>query len=162
VLLVATSPDRASLGHERRRVGARNRRSQMSRWDAAKAKAQKILGKDAKIPEPKFLPKLQSEFDAAWNAYTKSRDDLEAKILALQKTFSNGKLTVQQFGDKLEDEDFGLDEKNKDDAKKIKDAGDVLKEWWQSVMDLADENIKQLDDLDKHLVDFKKYKPKQP
>jgi hypothetical protein len=132
------------------------------KWDAAKAKAQQILGKDAKIPEPKFIPKSQAEIGTAYDAYEKSRDDLEAKILALQKVFSNAKLVTKQFADKLDDEDFGLDEKNKDDAKKIKDAQAIFKGWYQNVFDNVDSNIDGLGDLDKHLVDFRKYKPKPP
>jgi predicted esterase YcpF (UPF0227 family) len=132
-----------------------------SQWDAAKAKAQQILGKDAKIPDPKFLPKLQAEHDAAFNAYSKARDELEAKLLEMQKAWSNGKLTVKQFADKLDDEDFGLDAKNKDDAKKLKDAHAIFAGWAQNVADIADTNISGLEDLDKHLIDFKKYKPKQ-
>jgi hypothetical protein len=131
-----------------------------SQWDAAKAKAQQILGKDAKIPDPKFIPKLQADHDAAFAAYNKARDDLEAKILALQKALSNGKLTVKQFAEKLDDEDFGLDPKSKDDAKKLKDAQAIFKGWSQNVYDIADTNIDGLDELDKHLVDFKKYKLK--
>jgi hypothetical protein len=129
-------------------------------WDAAKAKAQKILGKDAKIPDPKFLDKLQADFGTAFDAYAKSRDDLEGKILEMQKVCANIKLSVKQFADKLDDEDFGLDEKNKDDAKKIKDAQSIFKDWWQNIIDIADGNIDGLEELDKHLIDFKKYKPK--
>lgn len=131
-----------------------------SKWDAAKAKAQQILGKDAKIPDPKFLPKLQAEHDAAFNAYCKARDELEAKLLDFQKALSNGKLTIKQFAEKLEDEDFGLDPKSKDDAKKLKDAQAIFTNWAQNVYDIADTNIAGLDELDKHLIDFKKYKPK--
>ena len=130
-------------------------------FDAAKAKAQKILGKDAKIPVPKSLDKLQSDWFVAYDAYEKSRDDLEAKILTLQKAGVNAKLTLQQYGDKLDDEDFGLDEKNKDDAKKIKDAHDILDAWLQNLFKNVDADVDGLAELVKHLVDFKKYKPKQ-
>ncbi len=131
-------------------------------WDGAKAKALKILGKDAKIPDPKFLGKLQSDVNAAYGAYNKSRDDLEAKILAMQKAMSDAKLTVKQFADKLDDEDFGLDEKNKDDAKKIKDAQAIFDAWAENIYKNVNDDIRELDELDKHLVDYKKYKPTPP
>jgi hypothetical protein len=147
------------FGPQRRAVAGGGWRMAL-KWDAAKAKAQTILGKDAKIPDAKFVAKLSAAHDAAYGAYTKARDDLETKLLDLQKNLANGKLEVKQFAEKLDDEDFGLDEKNKDDAKKIKDAQAVFKDWWQNIIDIADTNIEGLDDLDKHLIDFKKYKLK--
>ncbi len=127
---------------------------------SAKAKAQKILGKDAKIPDAKFIPKLQSDTDSAFAAYRKTCDDLETKILELQKTMAGAKLTIKQFAEKLDDENFGLDEKNKDDAKKIKDAQALFDAWSDDLGKQIDGDISALDDLDKHLMDFRKYKPK--
>jgi hypothetical protein len=140
--------------------GHGNRRRQVAdTFASAKAKAAKILGKDAKLPDGKGIPKLQTETDAAFSAYQKSCDDLEAKILALQKALSNAKLTIKQIGEKIEDDDFGLDEKNKDDAKKIKEAHDIFSGWSDDKSKTVDDDIKALDELDKHVMDFKKYKP---
>jgi hypothetical protein len=130
-------------------------------WSATKGKAQKILGKDAKIPEPKSLDKLRDDWWTAFAAYQKACEDMEDKILALQKSGASVKLTLKQFGDKLDDESFGLNEKDKEDAKKIKDAHDVLMGWVQDTEKDIDNDIGGLDELDKHVIDFRKYKPKQ-
>jgi len=130
-------------------------------WSATKAKAQKILGKGAKIPEPRSLDKLRDDWWAAFAEYQKACEGLEDKILALQKAGASVKLTLKQFGDKLDDEGFGLSEKDKEDAKKIKDAHDVLMEWVQDMQKGIDDDIDGLDELDKHVIDFRKYKPKQ-
>jgi hypothetical protein len=130
-------------------------------WGTAKTKAGKVLGKDGKIPEPKSLDKLRDDWWTAFAGYEKSRDDMEAKILALQKAGASVKLSLKQFEDQLDDEDFGLDEKNKDDQKKIKEAHDILAGWVEHVTTNVDADIDSLDELDKHVIDFKKYKPKQ-
>ena len=131
-------------------------------WSTTKAKAQKILGKDAKVPEPKSLKRVRDDWWSAFADYQKSCGDLENKILALQKAASSVKLTLKQYGDEIDDEAFGLDEKNKDDAKKIKEAHDILKGWADDLEKGIDDEIDELDELDKHVIDFKKYKPKQP
>ncbi len=131
-------------------------------WNASSAKAQKILGKDAKIPQPKFLSKAGSEYTAAWAAFMKARQDLEAKVLDMQNLESKMKNTFKQFEDSIEETDFGLDEKNKDDAKKIKDAQAILMGYCDTVIGFRDEAIKNLDELDKHLMNIAKYKQATP
>ena len=129
-------------------------------WNASVSKAQKILGKDAKIPQPKFLSKFASDYSASWAAFLKAREDLEAKVLAMQDLESKTKNLMQQFSDKLESDDFGLDDDNKDDVKKIKDALEILVGFWDTRIKVRDENIKNLDELDKHLMNIRKYKQK--
>ena len=131
-------------------------------WGAAKAKAQKILGKDATIPEPKSLDKIQSGWVVAYSDYEKARDALEDRILGLQKAGSNAKLTLKQYAEQVDVADFGLDgKKNPDDAKKIKEARGVLSDWVDGVLEKVEADIDGLDELDKHVIDFKKYKPAQ-
>jgi hypothetical protein len=132
-----------------------------TKWDAAKAKAQKALGKDAKIPEPKGFDKVQTDWFVAYTSYESARDALEDKILTLQKAGSNARLTLKQYSEKIDDEDFGLNEKDKDDAKKIKDAQDAISDWVNNILKNVQDDIDGLDELDKHLIDFKKYKPTQ-
>jgi hypothetical protein len=160
--LARRRPGCATLRPVAEAAGGRDRRRRMAvTWDTAKSKAIKILGKDAKIPEPKAIGKLGGDLNAAWDAYHKSRDDLEDKVLDLQKMSASLKLTLQQFADKIDDEDFGLDEKNKEDAKKIKEAQSMFDDWSKYLIDVADSNIDNLEELDKHLVNIKKYKQKQ-
>src|SRR5271165_5098588 len=120
-------------------------------WSGAKAKALKVLGKDGKIPDPKNFDKLKSDWWTAFAAYQQARDDMEAKILDLQKTGTGVQLSMKQFGEKLDSEDFGLDPKSKDDAKKIKEAQDILTGFVDGLLTAIDTDVKGLDELDKHV-----------
>ncbi len=131
-------------------------------WGASLAKAQKILGKDAKIPQPKFLGKASSDYGAAWAAFKKAREDLEAKVLDMQNLESKMKNTIKQFEDSIEEAEFGLDDKNKDDAKKIKDAQAILMGYCDNLIGIRDQAIKDLGELDKHLMNIAKYKQTNP
>ncbi len=127
-------------------------------WGTSAAKAQKILGKDAKIPQPKFIGKAASDYEAAWTAFKKARADLEAKVLDMQNLESKVKNSVKQFEDSIEETDFGLDGKNKDDAKKIADAQAILTGYCDNLIAIRDQAIKDLGELDKHLMNIAKYK----
>ena len=60
--------------------------------DGAIAAAEKILGKDAKIPPPRpAVEKSHDDQTKAYDEYQKSRDDLKDKILALQDAVSSRK-----------------------------------------------------------------------
>ena len=131
-------------------------------WSTTKAKVQKILGKDAKIPEPKSLKRVRDDLWSAFAGYQKSCGDLEDKILALQKAGASVKLTLKQYGDEIDDEAFEAPARNKEDAKKINGAHDILKGRADDLYTGIDDEIQEQDDLDKHVIDFKKYKPKQP
>jgi hypothetical protein len=131
-------------------------------WNASAAKAQKILGKDAKIPQPKFVGKAAADWAAAWVAFKKAREDLEAKVLDMQNLESKMMNTVKQFEDSIEETNFGLDEKNKDDAKKVKDAQAILMGYCDAVIAVRQQAIKDLGELDKHLMNINKYKQATP
>src|SRR5258706_3898543 len=92
-------------------------------YDAAKAAALKALGKDAKLPTPPSAIKTAADQDSkAYDAFDKSRKELEAKVLALQDADSSWKNALKQYGEMLQENDFGLDANDKDDAKKIEAA----------------------------------------
>ena len=84
------------------------------------------------------------------------RNELEAKVLELQDANINVKNATKQFKNTIDKEDFGLNEKDKDDAKKIQQAAKVIDDFLQANMDAIDKNDKNLDELDKHLVEYKK------
>jgi len=129
-------------------------------FESAKAKALKILGKDATIPSNKAMVKTAGDLFAAFAAYQKAQQDMEAKILAMQKALASHKLTIKQLGEKLDDDDFGLNAKDKEDAKKLKEAHDIFDAWVAEKMTIIDADIDGLDELDKHVIDYAKYKPK--
>jgi hypothetical protein len=127
-------------------------------YEAAKAAALKVLGKDAKIPPPTSAIKTSSDQDGkAFDAFDKSRKDLEAKLLALQNSESAWKNALRQYDDALQGNNFGLDDKDDDDAKKIDQAQKLFAAWSNGALAVLDRNIKNLDELDKHLMNISKY-----
>jgi hypothetical protein len=129
--------------------------------EAAKAAAKKVLGDKAKIPAPKpVLSTAADQANKAFLVFDKAREDLEAKLLALQNTQSSWKNALEQYADALEASDFDLDPKDKDDAKKIEQAQKIFADWAKNALDILDENVKNLDELDKHMMNITKYKPK--
>lgn len=128
-------------------------------WDAAKAAAVKVLGKQAKIPEPKAMAKADADLQKAYAAFDKSREDLEDKLVTLQNADSAIGNVYKQFGTLVEKADFGLDAKNKDDAKKIEQAKKILSAYVDKVTDAQEQNVKNLTELDKHVILLSKYKP---
>jgi hypothetical protein len=127
--------------------------------DAVKA-AKKILGDKADIPEPKSDPaKLTEDVEKAFDEFKKSCDDVEAKLLAFEDVISDYKNAQRQNAAVFAKADFGLDEKSKDDAKKIKLAQKIFNDYFASDAAEADKDIKGADELDKHLIQLGKYKP---
>jgi hypothetical protein len=127
-------------------------------YEAAKAAALKVLGKDAKIPPvTSALKTAGDQVGKAYDAFKKSRTDLEAKVLALQNADSSAKNALKQYGEMLQVADFGLDEDDKEVAKNIEQAQKILSAWADANFDIMDKNIKNLDELDKHLMDISKY-----
>ena len=130
-------------------------------WQEAKATALKILGDKAKIPDPKAnLTKFNADIAKADKEYDAAVNVLEAKILTLQNTNSAWKNAVKQFSDQISKSNFGLDEKGADDKKKIKQAQDILTDYLDSQMAIADANVKNLEELDKHTMAISKYESK--
>jgi predicted nucleic acid-binding Zn-ribbon protein len=129
-------------------------------WDSAVKEAQKILGKDGKIPkEPPNVAKAGKGFEKAFDEFNKARTELKAKLVATQDSVNALKDAASQFQDEIGGESFGLDKKNKDDMQKITDARKVLSDGIQSAMDVCDTNWKNLKQLDKHLVSISDYTP---
>jgi hypothetical protein len=127
-------------------------------YDAAKAAALKVLGNDAKIPPPSSAIKTSGDQDGkAYDAFDKSRKDLEAKLLALQNVESAWRNALRQYDDALQASNFGLDDKDDDDAKKIDQAQKLFAAWADGALAVLDRNIKNLDELDKHLMNISKY-----
>jgi len=130
-------------------------------WDKSKAAALKILGKDGKIPDmPAGVEKAADSMGKASEALDKSREELESKLLELQNANDGVKNGLKQFLAKVEKDDLGLDSKNKDDLKKIQQARKLLTDRLQAGVKHYDGDDKMLDELDKHVIQLGKYKPK--
>jgi len=129
-------------------------------WDSVAKSAMKILGDKGKIPKySTALPKAEAANQKSYDDFKKTREELKAKLLALQNAESVTKDAFSQFQDEIEESDLGLDSKNKEDAKKIAEARKMLSGWIQNSMDTGDQNLKNLKELDKHLMSLSNYKP---
>ena len=128
-------------------------------YSDAKTAAMKILGDKAKIPELKGnMPKIKADSAKAEKEYRAAVDVLQSKILAMQDAMSSWKNALKQSQDLISKSDFGLDEKDNDDKKKIQQAQKVLDDSLDEGMETCDANIKNLDELDKHSMSISKYK----
>lgn len=128
-------------------------------WEAASKSALKILGDKGKIPKySAAVPKAAAAEAKAFDDFKKSREELKSNLLALQNADEARKNAVSQFQDTIDEEDFGLDRKNKDEAKKIAEAQKILSGWLQEQIDVGEENVKNLKELDKHLMSLSNYK----
>ena len=100
---------------------------ELSAWKAAKSEAEKTIGKQGKLPKPKG--DLVALMDAANKAARKvmaERDTMEGSVLALQDAFSKVYDASESYSDIVDASNFGLDEDDKDQAKKIDDAKKTL------------------------------------
>ena len=89
--------------------------------------AKKILGKDGKLPKPRVDPRKSIEVaNKAVDAFKKNIGDLEKGVLDLENAFSTYKNTFQQYSDIVDGANFGLDEDDPDDKKKIAAAIDAM------------------------------------
>jgi len=128
-------------------------------WEDAVKSAMKILGDKGKIPKPGSVQQKASVADKkALDEFKKSRDDLKSKLLALQNAAESHKNAISQFQDEIDADDFGLNLKDKDDAKKITEAKKLLSGFVQVQIDGFDQAFKDMKELDKHLMSFSNYK----
>jgi len=133
----------------------------MALWDIAKAAALKILGKDGEVPDmPDIVQTAADNMGKASDAFDKCREDCEAKLLALQNANDAVRNSLKQFQAKIDASDFKLDSKNKDDLKKIQQARKLLSDRLSSATKHYTDDDKMLDEVDKHLIQLGKYKPK--
>ena len=86
-----------------------------------------------------------------------SRDDCVEKVGALDDKITSCVNALEHFRAEIEKEDFELDAKK--DAKKIKQAKTLLFAEVDAQIKLCKSDDKSLDELDRHLVLLKKYKP---
>ena len=128
-------------------------------WDSAKSAALKVLGNKAKLPEPTGIDKSMDGLDTAFEAFDQSRETIEDKVVALQNANADVKKAFEQFGKVVDKSDFGLDKKDKDDAKKIAIAQKILDGFVSAVSIAQDVNNKNLTELSKHIILLSKYKP---
>jgi hypothetical protein len=130
-------------------------------WDKAKAEALKILGDKGKVPDvPDTIGKAADSKGKASDEFDKSREACEKKLEAVENANDALKNATKQFLAKIEKSDFGLDSKDKEELKKIQKARQVLTDTLDAAIKRREDEDKELDELDKHLIQLGKYEPK--
>jgi len=129
-------------------------------WDKAVAEAKTILGSSAKIPTAWLQTTLKrgDEAEKAWDRFDTTRETLKKQLVEAQDAASKVKNALVQAQDEISDEDFGLNEKDPDDKKKIDQAQAIFQNFFANAKKVQDTDIKNLDELDKHLINLSKYK----
>jgi len=131
-------------------------------WDdleAEKKKAQKILGDDAKFPDAKVdMDDLISKMNTAYQAFDSGRNDLENKLNDFENATDATGNGAKRVAATYESDNFGLDPKKKDDAKKIKQAQGLFAKFFAVQQGNFKHTDKTIDELQKHLIQLSKYK----
>jgi septal ring factor EnvC (AmiA/AmiB activator) len=91
-------------------------------FNKARTEAQKILGKDAKIPKDKGIDKDIDAANKLSDDAMKASEALEAKLLAWKKAIDAVQEGCAAFQDDIEGSNFGLNPKDADQKKQIADA----------------------------------------
>jgi chromosome segregation ATPase len=124
----------------------------MKAWQDAQAQAQKILGKDGK------LPKARTDVAATMLAANKAIKEIEAakkaletKIDAVENACAKVKTAATQYGSMISGSDFELDPKKPDQKKQIADVQKVIGEALDKIETVADSFTKVFADLEKAL-----------
>lgn len=119
----------------------------------------KILGDKTQVPKPSSgYTKAQKQLDDAWAKFDKTRKTLEDQILDVQKAVSSVGLALKQYGEQIEKSDLGCD--TKDSAFKTKRAAaqKQFDTFFDEIASNTKINIRNADELDKHLMNLASYK----
>jgi hypothetical protein len=131
-------------------------------WDSAVKEAMKVLGDKGKIPKaPSSLGKARQEDDKSYKDFCKVREDLKKKVVEMQDSNDKWKNILSQYQDQRDEDDLGLDPRNKDDKKKITDARKILSDQLQTSIDNLLEDSNNFKELDKHLMNIAEYEPSE-
>jgi hypothetical protein len=108
-------------------------------------KAQAKLGKNCKMPKPKFdLDKPEAELLKSIAAFQKVRDDLEKKLADVQNACGKLKTTIKQENAFWSTQQFD----NQADSKTVKDAQKIMSDAFGQLGDMLDKAVKSFDDLE--------------
>ena len=131
----------------------------MSSWKESKATAEKLLGKDGKLPKPRVdIGTIYDPIQKAWEAWDKSKGDLESKTLSVQKGLADAKLVCTQYFDMIDGNDFGLKKDDPNDKKRIEAVTKILKTELQHLQSIFDQGIEELAKLDRVLTNLDRLK----
>ena len=80
------------------------------------------------------------------------------KIVEFQTAASKIQHSLDAADDEISDDDYGLDDSEPDDKKKIQQAQDLFKKFFARSTKGITDLIKTTDDLNKHVIQMQKYK----
>ncbi len=127
--------------------------------DDEEAKAKKVLGDAAKFPDRKVdIGELGKKQKEAFEAFYKARDEMGGLLESCANTTDAVINGVKRLSVSYEKNNFGLDEKKKDDAKKIKQAQKNFSGFFKEEVATLSRIENTVDELEKHLVQLSKYK----
>ena len=127
--------------------------------DEQETKAKAVLGDGAKFPKQKV--DIQALEDKATDAFAKfrtGRDKLEELLQAVEDAEDAVRNGVKTVAAAYETDAFGLDEKKKNDAKKIKQAQQMFSAFFAQKINRIATGDKVMDELQKHLEQLGTYK----
>ncbi len=126
-------------------------------WDKTVAAAMKILGDKGKVPP--MSSALSSGIDAGRKVAketAKAASELQAKVVELQKSVGDVLRAAQQFQTAIDKDNLGLDPKNADDAKKIKQARAVIDRYFDTAIKATTAGLDPATKLDNAIGTFLK------
>jgi hypothetical protein len=127
--------------------------------DDLEEKANKVLGGGATMPAQKVdMQDLLDKRSDAFTKFSKGRDDLGDLLEKNEDAIDAVKNGLKRLAAGYEANNFGLDPKKKDDAKKIEQARKMFSGFFDGSLKNLEHDEKAIDELQKHLVQLSKYK----
>jgi len=122
------------------------------KWTAAVAKAKKTLGKTAKMPTPSTDPlTLIDAANKALDGLNKSREALVQQIESYKDSVDEVKNGMTSYSSKIAKADFGLNQKDPEDKKKLDQARKVLTDAVTKIVNECKDAHDSVDELDKQV-----------
>jgi hypothetical protein len=124
-------------------------------YNDALAAANKALGKDGQLPKPRVdLLKTLDEGNKTLAGLSKQRQEMEKTVVDVEAAVAKIKGAAKQYGDLVDGNDFGLDEKDPKNKKLIASVTKTMLDALQGVEDNMDIWADWMDKLDKVLTDL--------
>ncbi|HLB99550.1 MAG TPA: hypothetical protein VJK90_17895 [Acetobacteraceae bacterium] len=124
-------------------------------YNDALAAANKALGKDGQLPKPRVdLLKTLDEGNKTLAGLSKQRQEMEKTVVDVEAAVAKIKGAAKQYGDLVDGNDFGLDEKDPKNKKLIASVTKTMLDALQGVEDNMDIWSGWMDKLDKVLTDL--------
>jgi hypothetical protein len=124
-------------------------------YNDAVEEANKALGKEGKLPKPRVdLLKTLDEGNKTLNELNKQRSEMEKTVVNVEAAVAKIKGAAKQYGDLVDGNDFGLDDKDPKNKKLIAAVTKTMLDALQGVEDVMDTWTDWMDKLDKVLTDL--------